>query len=89
MKSEKGRVSGVEAQKSKLHRVGKGEGPSGQRALWSSDLKSTDVRASFKKEVESPEEETRSTFHESDSSTHVYYVLSSLLGSGKDIKEEA
>lgn len=39
MKFEKGNISGVEALKSKFHREGKGEGPSGQRPLCSSDRK--------------------------------------------------
>lgn len=83
MKFEKANISGVEAQKSKFHREGKGEGPSGQRPLCSSDLKSTDVRAGLKEEVE---EETMCTLHAPHGSTWLYYVLSSLLGSGRYIK---
>lgn len=68
IKFEKGNSSGVEAQNPKFYRVGEGEGPSGQSALWTSDLEPKKVGASLKEEVGSTEEENRSTLSTSDSS---------------------
>lgn len=85
IKFEKRNLSGVETEKSKFYRVGKEEGPFGQRALWTSDLESYKVRAGFKEEVRNTKE-VRSTFNTSDTSMCVYYMSSSLLGSVRDIK---
>lgn len=85
IKFEKRNLSGVEAEKSKFYRMGKEEGPSGQRALWTSDLESYKVRAGFKEEVGNTNE-VRRTFNTSDGSMCVYHMSSSLLSFVRDKK---
>lgn len=85
LKFEKGKFSGVEARKSNLYKVGAGEAPSGQRALWSSDLESNKSEPASRKKWGALKKRTGAHLTQL-TVRHVSHAPSCLLGSVRDIK---